>query len=114
MSPVTPSGDRRHRVTVQNPGPPVPDGEGGSTTTWVDANPYAVLARVTPATAVDLERVTAGTTLSQASMIVTMPYHPQVTTATRIDFHGRTLYVKGVSNPEERNIETIALCQELV
>jgi hypothetical protein len=29
-------GDYRHTVTFQNPGPAVPDGDGGYTQSWVD------------------------------------------------------------------------------
>lgn len=105
---------RPHRVTLQNPGPNVPDGEGGSTTSWIDLAPASVSASIRPATQADLERLTSGTAISTASSIITMPYHAGVTTQTRITFNGRTFYVKGVSNPEERNVETIALCQEIV
>lgn len=114
IAPRTRVADRPHRVSLQNPGPPVGDGEGGFTQTWTDLNPASVSARITPATAADLERVTSGTIIASASHIVTMPYHPQVTTQTRITFNGRTFYVKGVANPEERNVETIALCEEIV
>lgn len=107
-------GDRPHRISLQNPGPNVPDGEGGSTQTWFDLTPPAVYAKIAPATQADLERVTAGTVLSTATQVVTMPYHPGVTTQTRIIFDGRLLYVKGVANPEERNIELILLCTEVV
>lgn len=109
--------NRPHRITLQNPSgepEPDPDGEGGYTQPYAALNPPAVNARIAPATAADLERVAAGTVVATASHIVTMPYHPQVTTETRITFNGRTFYVQGVTNPEERNVETIALCQEVV
>lgn len=105
---------RPHRVTLQNPGPTAPDSEGGSTNTWIDLVPAAVSASIRPATQADLERVTAGTVMSTASHVVTMPYHAGVTTQTRIIFNGRTFYVKGVANPDERNVDTIAVCQEIV
>jgi SPP1 family predicted phage head-tail adaptor len=115
IAPKTGVADRPHRVTLQNPGPPVQDTDGGYAQTWTDLTPPTMSARIAPATAAALERVTAGATvLSAATHIVTMPYHPQVTTKTRIIFSGRTLTVTGVSNPEERNIETIAVCEEVV
>lgn len=117
MSTIAPKAsvaERPHRVTLQNPGPSVPDGDGGFNQTWFDLAPAAMSAKIAPATAADLERVAAGTVIATASHIVTMPYHPQVTTQTRIIFNGRTLFVKGVSNPEERNVETVAICQEVV
>lgn len=107
-------GQLRHRVTLQNPsGTPVPDGEGGFTHAYVNLTPATVSADVRPATARDLERVTANTTITSATHIVTMRYHAGVTTATRITFKGRTLYVRGVSNPEEKNEMTICVCEEL-
>jgi head-tail adaptor len=104
----------RHKVRLQNPGPPVSDGEGGYTQSWTDLTPATWDCSIDPATARDLERVTAGTTLATASHVVRGRYHPGITTATRILFGARTLYVNGVANPEERNVETIALCQEIV
>jgi len=114
IGPTTGIAARPHRITLQNPGTPVPDGNGDSATPWFDLAPPAVWARIAPATQAVLERVAAGTAIATASHIVTMPYHPQVTTQTRITFNGRTFYVTGVANPEERNIETIAVCQEVV
>lgn len=107
-------GERPHRVTLQNPGPAVPDGDGGFTQSWTDLVPPAVSAKIAPATAAGLERVTAGTVLATATHVVTMPYHPQVTTLTRVLFNGRQFSVTGVSDPDERHVETIAICVEIV
>lgn len=110
----TPVAARPHRISLQNPGPAVSDGEGGFTQSWFDLVPAAVWCSIVPATQRDLERLAAGTVIATASHVVTMPYHPQVTTQTRLTFNGRTFYVKGVATPEERQIVTIALCQEVV
>ena len=32
-------GEYRHSVLFQNPGPPVPDGDGGFTQSWIDLVP---------------------------------------------------------------------------
>lgn len=106
--------DRPHRITLQNPGPPVEDVEGGYTQTWTDLDPPAVQASIEPASAEDLETVAAGTVISQASHVIRFPYHPGVTTDTRIGFNGRTFSVIGVQNREERNVETVTLCSEHV
>jgi SPP1 family predicted phage head-tail adaptor len=106
--------DRPHRISLQNPGPQVSDNEGGSTQSWTDLAPASVSAKIEPATTANLERLAAGTVVTTASHVVTMPYHPQVTTRTRISFNGRTFFVNAVHNPEERNVETIAVCQEIV
>lgn len=92
----------------------MPDGDGGFTQSWTDLVPPALYVSIAPATARDLERVTAGTVLSTASHIVTAPYHPQITTKTRILFNGRVFSVTGVSNPEERSVELILACVEIV
>jgi head-tail adaptor len=52
--------------------------------------------------------------LAQATHVVTMPYHPQLTTKCQILFNGRTLQITGVASPEELGVETIAVCQEIV
>lgn len=107
-------GDRPHRVTFQNPGPAVPDGDGGTVVTWIDLNPPALSVKIAPATAADLERVTAGTVLATATHIVTGPYHPQVTTQTRLIHDGRTFSVTGASSPDERHVEMVLVCKEVV
>lgn len=115
VGPTTSIAARPHRVTLQNPGPPVQDGEGGYTQTWTDLSPASVSARIETATASGLERLAAGTTIATASHVITMPYHPQVTASTRILFNGRIFYVNGPPvNPDERNVETIAICREVV
>jgi len=107
--------DRPHFVLLQNPGPAVPDGDGGFLQTWSDLAPRSLYVSIAPATAADLERVVAGgTVLSTATQIVKGPHHPQITTKTRILFGARQFEVTGVANPEERNIETIAICVEIV
>jgi len=107
---------RPHRVNVQHPsGPAVPDGDGGVTpAAWVDLVPPVWQCEIKPATAADLERVAAGTTIAMNTYILTGPYHPQLATSSRILFNGRIFNCTGVSNPEERNVETIAVCVEIV
>lgn len=114
LAPSAAVGDRPHRVTLQNPGPAVPDGRGGSIPNWVDLNPPALNVKIAPATAADLERVAAGTVLAKATHIVTGPYHPQVTTQTRVLYNGRQFSVTGVSDPEERHVELVLVCVEVV
>lgn len=107
-------GERRHLVTLQNPGPAIPDGEGGFTQTWTDLTPATWYCAIDPATARDLEKVTAGTILSTASHVLRGKYHAGITTLTRVLFNGRTFQVSGVANPEERGMETIAIATEVV
>ena len=107
--------DRPHRIRLQNPaGAPVSDGDGGYTQGWTDLAPAEVFGKIAPATAQDLERLAAGTVISTATHLATFPWHPQVTTATRLVFGTRVFSVTGVSDPEERHVETICVCVELL
>jgi head-tail adaptor len=108
------AGQRRHPITLQNPGTPVPDGEGGYTLTYVDLTPAKVWSSISPATAADLERLGGGTVLAQATHVLRFPYHRGVTTETRVVFGTRNFSVIGVSNPGERNVETVVLAMEIV
>ncbi len=107
-------GQKRHLITLQNPGVMVADGDGGYTQTYANLDPPTRYAQIKPATAADLERVSAGTVLSTATHVITMDYHDGVTTKTRITFDARTFNVTGVSSPEERKIETVAIAVEVV
>jgi head-tail adaptor len=107
-------GKRPHRVLFQDPGPGVSDDDGGVTQTWFHLSPPRMNVEIKPATARDLERIAAGTVLSTASHIVTGPYHAGVSTQTRIVFGTRVFSVTGVANPEERRIESIYVCVELL
>lgn len=104
----------RHRVLFQNPAAPVSDGDGGWTLTWADTVPGAWFVSIEPATARDLERVTAGTVISTASHIVKGRYHPQVTTKSRMVFNGRTFSITGVANVEERSIFMELIAVEVI
>ena len=114
IAPHTSTAKRPHRVTLQNPGPAVPNGDGSYTQTWFDLSPPAVSVEIKPATAADLERVAAGAVLSAATSIITGPFHSQVTTQTRLIFNGRIFQVTGDQNVEERNGEMVLVCVEVV
>lgn len=108
------SGERRHYVTLANPGPSVPDGDGGYTQTTIPLVPPDAYVQIMPATARDLERIAAGTAIATATHVVRMPYHAGVTTQTVITYTGRRFAVTGVANAEERNLETIVTAVEVV
>ena len=96
-------GEYRHVARFQNPGDPVPDGEGGFTEGWADLDPPWPVA-IEPATVRDLERETAGTVITTATHIVRGRYRADVTEDTRIFFDGRTFEIVGVQNVDERGI----------
>ena len=111
---TTTTGARPHRVSLQNPGPPIPDGEGGFTQSWVDAAPPALSVSIEAATRASLERVAAGAVAASATHIVHGPFHPQATIKSRLVFNGRQFSVLNTINVEERSAEMILLCAEVL
>jgi len=116
MSPTTAayvsSGQRLHQGLFQKPGPPIPDGTG-YTQSWIDLPPPE-FARITPASQASLEQITAGTVLSMATHIVTIPYRLGLTTKTRFLYDGRSLSVLGIFDYEERHVQLNLVCAEVV
>ncbi len=106
------AGARRHYVELFRLGAAIPDGTGYSHDPE-PLNPPAMWADVQPATARVTERHFAGTVVAAATVIVTLPYHPQITTATVIHHAGRVLSVVGVASPGDRGIETVCACTEV-
>jgi len=98
-------GAARHLVTFEDPGDPVPDGEGGYTATPVPLDPPTWKVRIRPATARDAEKVTAGTVITHVSHIVHGRFHPGVSTRSRMLFKGHTYQVTSVINLDERDRE---------
>ena len=97
----------------------MPDGDGGYVQAEAPLDPPAVFGWIRPVTARDLERVTAGTVISQASHLVTIPFHPDVTTQTVVSVErtprpaGRFAVV-AVLNPDERDKDLDLVCAEVV
>jgi head-tail adaptor len=119
IGPKTSIGGRPHLVSLQNPGPAVSDGDGGTIQDWFNLSPAKVYAAIRSPTAEDLERLAAGTVIATGKHVLTFPFHAQVSTATRamwIDPAGRShvASVTGVDHPEQRCIETVVLCVELL
>ncbi|MEO8680287.1 MAG: phage head closure protein [Vicinamibacterales bacterium] len=114
IAPRTSVAARPHRVTFQNPGPVIADGDGGYTQTWFDLAPPSLSVEIKPATASDLEHLAAGTVVSMATHVITGPFHPQVSTKSRVLFNGQSFSVTGVSNPEERSVDMVLVCVEVV
>jgi len=113
IAPSTSVSSRQKRIVFQNPGPPVPDGDGGFSQSWIDLPP-AAYAQVSKATQQSLERITSGAILSTASYVVTAPYRVGVTTKSRIIFDGRVLNVLDVTDEDERHVELKISCAEVV
>lgn len=106
---------RPHRIFLQRPGPIIDTPDGGWEQTWIDLAPPRMFSKIESASAVDLERVFADSTIiSTASHVLKLPYHAQLTTKVRIIFDGRTFAVTGVSTTDERKAESIIACTEVV
>ena len=116
MSPIpsTAAGERRHRVTLDAPGPSVPDPDGGWIDSWAPLDPPDWYCSIQPASARDLESIGAGTVLAQATHVVKGRYHAGITTQARLTFKGRILNVLFVANRDERDIETHLVCSEVI
>jgi head-tail adaptor len=119
IGPKTAVGARPHRVQLLNPGPAVSDHDGGTTQSWFTLTPAFVDASIRPPTGQDLERLAAGTVIATALRVITFPFHPQVTMQTRVRWTDRvgrlhTASVTGVDNPDDRCVETVCLCVELL
>jgi len=109
--PTVPTGERRHWAEVWTPaGAPVHDGDGSYTTAWTRGLDWAVQVR--PASQQELARL--GTSIGSATHLVTGRFHDGVTLAARLVLRGRTFEVTSVLVPDELDIETVAVCAELV
>jgi len=114
IGPATPIRDRPHKVMLQNPGPRVPNDDGGFTQTWTDLVPPSLQVEIASAATADLERIAAGALVATATHIISGPFHPQVTTKTRVLFNGRVFAVKGVADPDQRGVSMALVCVEVV
>lgn len=115
MSPAVASvRERPHRVTLQNPSAPVPDTDGGATQSYTDLNPPQMWAAIEAATARDLERLASGTAIATATHVIRIPFHPQVTTKTRVLFGAREFHLSSVQDPDEAGVELVLVGEEVV
>jgi SPP1 family predicted phage head-tail adaptor len=104
-------GALRHLIAIETP-TRVYDNEGGYTEAWAELG--TEWAAIEPATPARLERMVASTVQAVASHIVTMHYRDGVTTKARVKFGTRLFAIRGVQNPEERNIWLLLACEEVV
>jgi head-tail adaptor len=107
-------GDYIHRIRFEQPGQPIPDGDGGYTQGWTPLEPQTWFASIRPATARDLEIETAGTITASATHIIESDFHPGVTIHTRVVKldNGRIFQVAGLANHADRDVTMSLFCQE--
>jgi len=96
-------GRTEHLVTFENPGPAIPDGEGGYTESWTPVTIWFV--RIRPATPKDAEAAVAGTVITHLSHVVHGRFHSQISTKSRMVFNGRTYQITSVSPIDGRDFE---------
>lgn len=116
---MTSIGDRFNEVTLETPSAPVADGDGQFTETWTELDPATWPVKIESPAATDMKRAIVGTVQATDQLIVTGPFHPGITTKTRMtwtDAGGRihTANVKAVTNPDGRCLETVVACVEVV
>ena len=95
---------RRHYVTLSRS----PQTSGDSDGFFEDLNPPDAWCSIEPAG----PGTSDGTRM--IGLFVTMPYHVQVGLDTRVLFGSRQLFVRGVQNVDERNLEMRLYCEEAV
>ena len=108
----------RHVVTLEAAGAAVPDGDSGYTEGFAPLDPPEWDCAITQATPRAMERFAPGTVLSQATHILIGRYHAGLTTQCRALFvhegRTRTLNVIAVNNRDERDMESVLVCAEVV
>src|SRR3954465_6025257 len=98
---MTSIGAYRHRVTLEAPGEPVPDPDGGFTEDYAPLDPPTWDCAITQASVRTLEAIGAGSVIAQAPHLIRGRYHKGITTQTRVIFAGRTFSVIYVANRDE-------------
>lgn len=109
---MMPSGRRDKLVTLQSAGTPTADVDGAPVIVYSTlATAYAAIE---PAATSSLERLAAGTVISQATHTVTIPYLANVLTTSRVLLGARRFDVQSIVNPREANRELVLVVTERV
>jgi head-tail adaptor len=100
-----------HRVRFDNPGQPIPDGDGGYTIGYAPIAPLWYAA-IRPATVRDFEFAAAGTISGNATHIIEADFHPGVSIKSRVVKldDGQIFEVAGVANYDERDVSMSLYC----
>jgi hypothetical protein len=113
----------RHRVTLDNPSQPTPDGDAGATRLWPPAGGVRLGARLPasvepPSPTGNLDRTVAKTVEGVGTFTVKLRYLPGVSLQTRVTFHDgatdRWLWVIGLTDEASRHEQWTLTCQERV
>jgi len=104
-------GSYRHSVRVQHPsGAPVPNGDGGFTDPWVDADPPTWFCAIAEGTG-EQERPAAGSTIAATTHLLRGHYRSDITVRSRIIVQDTHVFaVVGVTDPGLQGVELILAC----
>ena len=102
------------RITIEVPGPRVPDGKGGFTESWTNLTPNGYWAAIEPATASNVERRVGHQVEAKVSHLVTVRYLAGVLTTGRVLYRSRIFWIRGIANRDERNVQLTLACEEKV
>lgn len=111
---MTTIGHYRHTVTVESPTAGLPDAAGGWTETWTPLDPPTWDCAIQAASVRDLESIGANTVMAQATHLIRGRYHAGLTTQARLVFDGRIFHIVYLNNRDERQLETILVCAEII
>lgn len=111
-------GNLRNLVTVETPGSPVADGDGGFTLAYTAAAQPQWWAAIQTATTRAAERIFAGTVTAHATYILNGRFHPEIGMQTRLSWTDRAgvrhvANVLDVIDSEGQGVETVVLVSEV-
>lgn len=107
-------GQSRNLVTLEAPTATAMDGAGGYVDTWGPLDPATWYCAFEDATASAMERAGFGTAYAQATHILSGRYHSGLSPKARVHHDGRVYTVLAASDRQQRHMQTILLCAELV
>lgn len=102
------AGTLRHRITIQEPGTPTADGEGGFTPTWTDS--ATVWAKIRPMRAKQVEEYRSINV--NATHLIEVRGAVTVEESYQIIFGSRTFEVLTVENELEESVKKWVICKE--
>jgi SPP1 family predicted phage head-tail adaptor len=101
------AGSLRHYLTLETNTPTI-DASGDTVDSW--ATEIYIYGRVTPVAGA--ETVLGVQPEARVTHEVETRYHPEITERKRFLFDSRYLYIMGIKNKDERNIEMLIQCGE--
>jgi len=104
------AGKLRHYITLSTLSTTTRDEFGGFTEVFATA--ASVWGSIEPMSGRELE--SAQQVHGEATTKVTMRYTTHAAITSRIDYGSHTYEIVDIQNPEERNIELVCICKELI